>query len=69
MGPKGMSPAVVRTLNGHLNEIIKMPDVLQRLNTLYLEPRGGDPSEIAKMNAADFNKYGRVIKEFNIQAD
>jgi tripartite-type tricarboxylate transporter receptor subunit TctC len=69
MGPPGMPANVVRTLNGHLNDILKMPDVLQRLNTLYLEPRGGDPAEIARVNAADFNKYGKVIKEFNILAD
>lgn len=69
MGPPGMSASIVGVLNGHLNEILKMPDVLQRLNALYLEPRGGDPAEIAKVNAADFNKYRKVIREFNIQAE
>lgn len=69
MGPPGLPASVVSTLNGHLNEIIKMSDVRQRLDTMYLVPAGGDPSEIAKANAADFAKYAGVIKEFNIQAD
>ena len=69
MGPPGLPAGVVSTLNSHLNEIIKMADVRQRLATMYLVPAGGDPSEIAKANAADFAKYASVIKEFNIQAD
>ncbi len=69
MGPKGMAPAVVRTLNTHLNEIIRMPDVGQRLTTLATIPVGGDPSAIGKLNAADHARYGKVIKEFGIQAE
>ena len=69
MGPKGMPASVVKTLNGHLNEILKMPDVLARLTTLATIPKGGDPAEIAKLNVADHTRYGRVIKEFGIQAD
>ena len=69
MGPKGMPPAVVRSLNAHLNEIIRMPDVAQRLTTLATIPVGGDPSTIGKLNAADHVRYGKVIKEFGIQAE
>jgi tripartite-type tricarboxylate transporter receptor subunit TctC len=69
LGPKGMPDAVVRTLNGHLNEILKMPDVLQRLNALATIPSGGDAAEIGRRNASDHVRYGRVIKEFGIQAE
>lgn len=69
MGPPGLPAGVVSTLNSHLNEIIRMADVRQRLATMYIIPAGGDPSEIAKANAADFAKYAGIIKEFNIQAD
>ena len=30
-GPKGLSADIVKTLNGHINEIIKMPDVVQKM--------------------------------------
>ena len=69
MGPKGMSADVVKTLNGHLNEILKMPDVQTRLTALATIPVGGDPSAIGKLNAADHIRYEKVIKEFGIQAD
>lgn len=68
-GPKGMAPDVVRTLNTQVNEILKMPDVVSRLATLGVVPQGGAPEVLARTNAGDFERYGRVIKEMGIQAD
>ena len=68
-GPKGMSPDVVRTLNGHLNEIIKMPDVIARMQTMALVPVGGEPPALAKINAYHNERYGMVIRETGIMAD
>jgi tripartite-type tricarboxylate transporter receptor subunit TctC len=69
MGPKGMPADVVKTLNGHFNEIIKMPDVAARMQQLALVPVGGEPAALRKVNAADHERYGKVIKEFGIQAE
>ena len=69
VGPRGMSPEIVRTLNGHLNEIIKMPDVMARMTTIGLVPAGGEPAAIARAISSDFTRYGKVIKEAGIQAD
>ena len=69
MGPKGMPADVVKTLNTHMNEIIKMPDVLARLTAIATVPVGGDGAVLGKLNAYDHNRYAKVIKEFNIQAD
>jgi len=68
-GPKGMPPEVVKTLNAHFNEIIKMPDVVSRMATLGALPLGGTPETLAKTNASDFERFGRIIKELGIQAD
>ena len=32
-------------------------------------PLGGTPETLAKTNAADFERFGKVIKELGIQAD
>ncbi len=69
MGPRGMPADVVRTLNGHLNDILKMPDVQARMAQLALIASGGEPSLLARSLAADHERYGKVIKEFGIQAD
>ena len=69
MGPKGMPADVVKVLNGHLNDIIKMPDVVARMTTIATIPVGGDGAVLGRINAADHNRYAKVIKEFGIQAD
>jgi tripartite-type tricarboxylate transporter receptor subunit TctC len=69
VGPKGLPADVVATLNGHFNEILKMPDVVTRMTTLALIPAGGEPGAVTKMIADNFTRYGKVIKEAGIQAD
>ena len=69
LGPKGMNADVVKTLNGHFNEILKMPDVQTRLTALATIPVGGDSSLIGKVAVADHARYAKVVKEFGIQAD
>jgi len=69
MGPKGLPADVVRTVNSHVNEILKMPDVVARMTTLALVPAGGDPAALARINLDHHTRYGKVIKEAGIQAD
>jgi len=69
VGPKGLPTDVVRTLNSHLNEILKMPDVAERMKTLALVPKGGEPAAISRVIANDHSRYGKVIKEAGIQVE
>jgi tripartite-type tricarboxylate transporter receptor subunit TctC len=69
MGPKGLSPEIVRTLNTHMNEILKMPDVVAKMVVFGAIPAGGEPSRLARTNAADHARFGKIIKDFGIQAD
>ena len=69
MGPKGLSPAIVKTLNSQLNEILKMPEVAAKMISFGAIAAGGEASRLASVNAADYARYGKIIKEFGIQAD
>jgi tripartite-type tricarboxylate transporter receptor subunit TctC len=69
MGPKGMPAEIVRTLNTHMNEILKMPDVAAKMKVYGAIPAGGDGARVAKVNAGDYARYGKIIKDFGIQAD
>jgi tripartite-type tricarboxylate transporter receptor subunit TctC len=69
MGPKGMPADVVATLNRHVNEILKMPDVAAKMQVFGAIPAGGDAGRLAKVNANDYARYGKIIKDFGIQAD
>lgn len=67
--PKGTPPEVVALLNSHLNEIIRMPDVVEKMAVFGAIPVGGPPSALAKLNAAELQRMTQVIKELGIQAD
>jgi tripartite-type tricarboxylate transporter receptor subunit TctC len=69
LGPKNLPPEIVRTLNGHVNEILKQPDVIARMATIAVTPVGGEPAVLQKLIAADTARYTKLVKEFNIQAD
>ena len=69
LGPRGMPADVVRTLNGHLNEILKMPDVVSKMANLGIDPVGGDPSILAKQVSGDDELFGRLVKEFGIKQE
>ena len=69
LGPKGLPADIVRTLNAHFNEILKMPDVMQRMATLGIEPVGGEPAVLAKQIADDDARFGKLVKEFGITAE
>lgn len=69
MAPKGTPPAVIATLNAHFNEILKMPDVVEKMAAFGARPVGGAPEQLAKVNAEDHARLTRTIKELNITAD
>ncbi len=66
--PRGTPSAVVQTLNSHLNEILKMPEVVAKMATFGAVPVGGAPQVLAQANAADHERLGRVIRELGITA-
>lgn len=67
--PKGLPADIGKTLNGHVNEILKMSDVVAKMANFGALPAGGEPSRLAQTNADDLARFGKLIKEFNIQAD
>jgi len=69
LGPRGMSAGVVKSLNAHMNEVLKMPDVMTRMAMLGIEPIGGDPAVLVKQIAADEERFGKLVKEFGIKAE
>ncbi|WP_415163137.1 Bug family tripartite tricarboxylate transporter substrate binding protein [Ottowia sp.] len=69
MGPRGMPEAVVKLLNGHLNEIIRMPDVAERMKALALIPAGGEPAALSRLVADHNSRFGKVIKDAGIVAE
>ena len=69
LAPKGLPQELVKTLNTHVNDILKMPDVVARMATIAITPVGGEPATLSKLIASDSTRYAKIVKEFGIQAD
>lgn len=67
--PKGTPADVVKLLNSHFNEILKMPDVVEKMATFGALPAGGAPEVLGKTNATEYVLMGKLIKELGITAE
>ncbi len=67
--PKGTPANVINLLNSNLNEILKMPDVIEKLATFGALPVGGAPEDLGRTNAAEFEVMGKLIRQFGITAE
>jgi tripartite-type tricarboxylate transporter receptor subunit TctC len=69
IAPKGTPAEVVKVLNAELNDVIKLPDVTEKMATFGALPVGGAPAVLEKVNAADYERLGKVIRDMGISAE
>ena len=61
--PKG----TLDRLAGETAKVLKMPDVQKRLEGLGGEPGELTPAQLAAMNKAEFERFGKLIRDANIK--
>jgi tripartite-type tricarboxylate transporter receptor subunit TctC len=69
LAPAGTPKAVVDALNAEVSNILRMPDVRERLTSLGAEPGGGSPEDFAAFIAAEIAKWARVVKASGARVD
>ena len=67
-GPRGMAPALTESLNAHLNAILETPEVRAHMTGMGIVPAGGPQPRFADLVRAESERYGRMVREFNISA-
>jgi tripartite-type tricarboxylate transporter receptor subunit TctC len=67
--PRGLPPAVIARLNSEINAVLKMPDVMQRLDSLGVLPIGGTPADAVRRNEEETKKWSAVIDAAKMQAE
>ncbi|MEO7725803.1 MAG: tripartite tricarboxylate transporter substrate binding protein [Burkholderiales bacterium] len=60
---------IVAKLNAELDTVLKLPELAPRWTELGITPLGGSPEAAVKRNAAETEKWTRVIKQAGIRAD
>ncbi len=67
--PAGTPKAVIAKLNSEIVNMLKLPDVQQRLATEGADPIGNSPAEFAAQVTRDIAKWGKVARESGIRAE
>lgn len=63
LAPRGTPAAVIRKLNADIVDVLKQPDVKERLATEAFDVIGNTPDEFGKYLKAEFVKWAKVVKE------
>ena len=67
--PAGTSSDLVSLLQGQIAEILKAPDVNERLATLGFDPFESTPEGLSAYMQAETTKWAKVVREANIKID
>jgi len=62
-------PATVQALNRHLNLALRSPDVSAKLRGVGMEPATSTPDEFKRRLAADYVRWGSVVKATGFTID
>nr|WP_060984876.1 tripartite tricarboxylate transporter substrate binding protein [uncultured Acidovorax sp.] len=65
----GTPPEVIARLNKVLNDAMRQPDTLRKLEGVGAEPIGSTPLELATHLNRELDRWGKLIQQRNIRAD
>ena len=67
--PAATPAAIVKKLEKELMEIVRLPDVNDRLKGLAVDPAGSTSAEFARMIAAELPRWAAIARAANIRLD
>ena len=67
--PAGTPDAIIAKLNAEIGKIAKEPEVEAILRKVALSPAPSTPAALAEALQHDYDRFGKIIKEFGIKAE
>jgi tripartite-type tricarboxylate transporter receptor subunit TctC len=65
----GTPQPVIQRMAAEVTKVLAEPAIRERYAQVGLEPVGGTPADIQRQYRADYEKYGRLIRELNIRLE
>jgi len=69
IGPKGLPPDIVKTLNAACNKALQDPDVREKMLGQGMEIGGGTPEQFAALIKAESPRWGKVVRDAKIEPE
>ncbi|MDB5807168.1 MAG: hypothetical protein JWN73_4490 [Betaproteobacteria bacterium] len=69
VAPAKTPPEIVAKLNASIAEVLKLPQVKEKLASLDSETVGGSPAEFARLIASDMGRYAGIVKASGMKAE
>jgi tripartite-type tricarboxylate transporter receptor subunit TctC len=69
IGPKGMPPAIVNTINAAVAKALKMKESEEQLQNDGVSPAGGSPQQFGETIKREIGEWRKVVAEANIKAE
>ncbi len=66
LAPTGLKPAIIERLNVEVAKVMNTPETKNKLAQIGQDVATSTPAEFGKFVRAEYEKWGRVIKEANI---
>jgi len=67
--PSGTPKDIVTKLSSEVVAILRLPDVIDRLTTIGVEPTGSTPDQFSKFFREDLDRWGKAIRDAGIQKE
>ena len=69
MAPAGTPGEIVARMNREINEILRLPEVRERLAGFYMEPGGGTADELGRFLARELQTWTPIIRRSGATVD
>lgn len=69
LAPAGTAPAVISRYNNEINEIIRVPQIAEKLAKQGLAVVGGPPERLGEFIAQDIPRWQKVVRDAGIVAE
>jgi tripartite-type tricarboxylate transporter receptor subunit TctC len=69
MGPAGLPTAIQRQLNDTLNQVLRQPDMREKLSVEAVEPTPMSPEQFMQYVSQDIARWSKLAKDRNISLD
>jgi tripartite-type tricarboxylate transporter receptor subunit TctC len=69
VGPKGLSPEMIRLLNTVCNKALQDPEVKEKIISQGNEVGGGTPEQFAALIRAESPRWAKVVRDARIEPE